>query len=142
MSKNDNTGKGFVLGVATAAAAFAGYYLFGPKGSEHRTKVRGWTLKAKGEVLEKIEKLKEISEDDYHKIVDGVMAKYKKVKSTTKAETDKLEKELKSRFKNVKRDLNKTKKTVTKKATKEVKKARIKIAKKIAPKKTVKKKIK
>ena len=125
------TKEGFVLGVATAAAAFAGYYLFGPKGKEKRTKVQGWTLKAKGEVLEKIEKLEDISEETYHNIVDSVMKKYKSLKSTTEEETEKLEKELKQRFAHVAKDLDKTKKKVTKK----VDTARTNIAKKIAPKK-------
>ena len=125
------TKEGFVLGVATAAAAFAGYYLFGPKGKENRTKVKGWTLKAKGEVLEKIEKLEDISEETYHNIVDSVMKKYKSLKSTTEEETEKLEKELKQRFAHVAKDLDKTKKKVTKK----VDTARTNIAKKIAPKK-------
>src|SRR5690606_22476153 len=106
-------------GVAAAAAAFAGYYLFGPKGKENRAKVKGWTLKAKGEVLEQIEKLEEVTEEKYHTIVDSVMDKYKKLKDTTVEETDKLEKELKKRFKDVARDVKtsttKARKTVAKK---------------------------
>ena len=121
----------FALGIATTVAAFAGYYLFGPEGKENRAKVKGWTLKAKGEVLEKIEKLEEVSEEKYHDIIDTVMAKYEKAKSTTEKETEKLKKELKSRFKHVKRDLKNAEKEVEKK----VKKTRKKVAKKIAPKK-------
>jgi gas vesicle protein len=109
---------GLVVGAAAAIAAFAGYYLFGPKGKDNRTKVRGWTLKAKGEVLEKLEKLEDISEDKYHSIVDSVMDKYKKVKTTTDDETDALEKELKQRFKHVVKDLKKSKKKVVKKVNK------------------------
>ena len=121
----------FVLGVATAATAFAGYYLFGPKGKENRAKVKGWTLKAKGEVLEKIEKLENISEEKYHEIVDSVMNKYKKLKTTTEKETDILENELKKRFAHVVKDLKKTEKKVVKK----VNTTRKKVAKKISPKK-------
>ncbi len=113
--KSKKTGSGFILGVATAAAAFAGYYLFGPKGKENRKVVRGWTLKAKGEILEKIEKLEDISEDTYHNIVDKVMAKYEKLKTTTDEETERLKKELKGRFAHVTRDLKKTKKSAVKK---------------------------
>lgn len=127
--KETKKGGMFVLGSATVIAAFAGYYLFGPKGKENRQKVRGWTLKAKGEILEKLEKLEEISEEKYHAVVDGVMAKYKKLKTTTETETDALERELKKRFDHVKKDLNMTKKTVTKK----VNTARTAVAKKIAP---------
>lgn len=132
---SSNFDEGVVVGVAAAAAAFAGYYLFGPKGKENRAKIKGWTLKAKGEVLERIEKLEEVSEEKYHAIVDSVMNKYKKLKHTTEEETDKLEKELKKRFKDVARDMKGKKKT----ATKKVAKARTVAAKKIAPKKTTKK---
>lgn len=128
---NSSNGSNFVLGVATAAAAFAGYYLFGPKGKENRAKVKGWTLKAKGEVLEKIEKLEEVTEEKYHEIVDAVMGKYEKLKSTTEDETEKLKKELKSRYKNVERDIKKAEKE----AAKKVNKVRKKVAKKVAPKK-------
>lgn len=132
MKKEDTSkkGNGFVLGVAAATAAFAGYYLFGPKGKENRTKVRGWTLKAKGEVLEKLEKLEEVSEDKYNDIVESVMAKYKKLKSTTEDETDKLEQELKRRFAHVKRDVKKAERE----ASKKIKTTRKKVAKKVAKK--------
>lgn len=139
MKKETKKGEGFVLGAATALAAFAGYYLFGPKGKENRQKVRGWTLKAKGEILEKLEKLEDISEEKYHTIVDGVMAKYKKLKSTTEDETEKLEKELKKRFNHVKKDLRTIKKKVVKKVEKKVNKTQAKVAKKITPKKPAKK---
>jgi gas vesicle protein len=108
----------FAMGIATATAAFAGYYLFGPKGKENRAKVKGWTLKAKGEILEKIEKLEEVSEEKYEEIVDKVMGKYEKLKSTTEDETEKLKKELKSRYAHVKRDMKSAEKKVTKKIKK------------------------
>jgi gas vesicle protein len=133
--KNEgNVGESLAVGAAAALAGFAGYYLFGPKGKENRKKVRGWTLKAKGEVLEKIEKLEEVTEDKYHEIVDTVMKKYTKLKSIADEETDKLEEELKKRFKDVARDVEKA-------AKKRSKSARKKVAKKIEPeKKTTKKK--
>ncbi|MAQ77175.1 hypothetical protein CL684_01480 [Candidatus Campbellbacteria bacterium] len=133
--KNDsNLGESIAVGAAAALAGFAGYYLFGPKGKQNRKKVRGWTLKAKGEVLEKIEKLEEVTEEKYHDIVDVVMAKYKKLKTVADDETDKLEAELKKRFNDVARDVEKA-------AKERAKKARARAAKKIAPeKKSTKKK--
>ena len=49
---------GIVVGVAAgvAAIAAAGYFLFGPNGKNNRKVIKGWTVKMKGEVLEKIEK--------------------------------------------------------------------------------------
>ena len=122
---------GFAIGIAAAASAFAGYYLFGPRGKENRAKIKGWTLKAKGEILEKMEKLEEVTENKYEEIVDVVMSKYEKLKSTTEEETQKLKKELKSRYKHVKRDIKKIEKETGKKVTK----ARKQVAKKITPKK-------
>lgn len=131
----NNVGTGFALGVAAASAALAGYYLFGPKGKENRVKVKGWMIKAKGEVLEKIETLEHLTEDKYHTIVDSVLAKYEKLKSITEEETKKLKKELKSRYKQVEKDLQQAQKKVTKKT----KTARAAVAKKIAPKSKKKK---
>ncbi|MCK5590924.1 MAG: hypothetical protein KAI72_03110, partial [Candidatus Pacebacteria bacterium] len=55
--------------------------MYGSKeGVKNRKKVKGWMLKAKGEVLEKIEKLQKVDEDDYNKIIDKVSDKYSKVK--------------------------------------------------------------
>ncbi len=127
--KKTSSSNGLVLGAAAALAAFTGYYLLGSKNKKNRDLVKGWTLKAKGEILEKLEKLEDLSEDKYHAVVDSVMAKYKKVKTTTDQETDELEKELKERFGHVARDLKKTQKTLTEK----VNKARTELAKKIAP---------
>ena len=130
---DSNLGESIAVGAAAALAGFAGYYLFGPKGKENRKKVRGWTLKAKGEVLEKLEKLEEVTEEKYHDIVDVVMAKYKKLKSVADDETDKLETELKKRFNDVARDVEKA-------AKERAKKARARAAKKIAPEKKATKK--
>ncbi|MFT5280987.1 MAG: hypothetical protein ACI9AR_000434 [Flavobacteriaceae bacterium] len=127
--KSKEVVKGIALGAGLVTLAAAGYFLLGPKGKENRKKVRGWTLKAKGEVLEKFEKLEEVSEDKYHEIVDGVIAKYKKAKHVAQDELGKFEKEIRSYWKSISKEI----KAKTKPAAK--KKAPASKAKKVATKK-------
>lgn len=96
---------GVGLGLAAAAAAGA-YFLYGSKeGSKRRAKIKGWALKAKGEVLEKMEQAKELNERVYHDLVDGVMERYEKVKSIDPAELVALGQDLKSHWRNISRQL-------------------------------------
>ncbi len=126
--------KGIALGAGLVTIAAAGYFLFGPKGKENRKKIRGWTLKAKGEVLEKIEKLEDISEEKYHAIVDAVIAKYQKAKHVATDELEKFEKELRAYWKKIAKDLKEKSKPAKKKAPAK------KTTKKPATKKTAAKK--
>lgn len=95
------------LAAALIGAAAAGYYLYGPKGSQNRQKVKAWSLKAKAEVLEKIEKAKTLGESEYAKHVDTVTAKYAKVKAVGKDEAAKLNRELKSHWSAIKKSAEK-----------------------------------
>lgn len=110
-----------IAGIA-AAGAVAGYFLYGPKGAENRKKVRAWSLKAKGEVLEKVEKAKEMSEERYYQIVDQISEKYAKLKDTEEAEVVALNKELKKYWKDMQKQFAATKKAVKKAAKKSSKK--------------------
>lgn len=124
-----------IIGGLVAAAAGA-YFIHGNKAAQKKIKqVKGWALKAKGEVLEKIEKIKAIDEQLYQQAIDAVMAKYQKVKNVDTTELQAVTKELKSQWKNIKRELSSGKKVV-KKAVTQVKstgakatKAAVKVAK-------------
>ncbi|MCB9805786.1 hypothetical protein H6775_01335 [Candidatus Nomurabacteria bacterium] len=107
--KGGNTGK-----VALAAAAFLALagaaFLYGTKeGKVQRKKIKGWALKAKGEILDKLEDAKEISEDNYKKIVEGVGAKYKKVKKVQDKELDVFMKEMKGHWNRIKKEMEEKK---------------------------------
>jgi hypothetical protein len=95
------------LGIGLAAAAIAGaYYLYGSKeGAKRRAKIRGWSLRVKGEVLEKLENMKEVDEEAYNKVVDTVTDKYKKVKGVDISEISLLAQDLKKHWGNIKRQL-------------------------------------
>ncbi len=132
---------GVVVGVAAgiAAVAAAGYFLFGPNGKNNRKVIKGWTVKMKGEVLEKIEKLKEITPEAYDAIIDEVAGKYAKLKHINEEEIKTVTADLKKYWKVISRDVKakqggvKKKVVATKKAvTKVVKKAVKKAAKTVA----------
>jgi hypothetical protein len=68
--------------VGVTAAAVGTYYLYGHKNAtKHRAMAKSWMLKAKGEVLEKLEQAQEVTEPIYNKAVDAVAAKYNELKS-------------------------------------------------------------
>lgn len=112
---SDKTGKGLLIGAGLATAAAAGYFLFGPKGKDNRQKIKAWTLKAKGEVLEKLEKLEEVSDAKYHEIVDKVAAKYMKSKDIADEDVEKFTAELKKYWKKIEGDIKPKKKPAAKK---------------------------
>ena len=70
LSKAQKVGIGFGLTAAAVTAAGA-YFLYGSKkATQNRKKVKGWMLKAKGEVLETLEKAESITEDEYKALVE------------------------------------------------------------------------
>ena len=94
--------------VALAAAAAGTYFLYGTKkGAKTRKQIKGWALKAKGEILEKMEELQEINEKTYNKIVDEVKAGYKKVKKIDAKDVEAFGKEMKSHWKGIKAEIEK-----------------------------------
>ncbi len=116
------------VGLAGVVAALAGaYYFYGSKEAKsHRAKLKAWSVKMKGDVMEKLEDLKEVNQELYEKTVDTVAEQYEKVKNVTPADVAKVAKELKGYWKHMQRELAAgSKKTVTKakKIAKAVKKA-------------------
>ncbi len=92
-------------------AALAGaYFLYGTKaGTKRREQVRGWMLRAKGEVLEKLEKLKEVNEEAYNRVIDSVTERYERVKDVDPGEVAALAKDLKMHWQNISRQLRSSK---------------------------------
>jgi len=66
------------LGVA-AVAALGTYLMYGKRGEKNRKQIAGWMLKMKGEVLEKVEQARDITREEYDRIVDEVSARYEKL---------------------------------------------------------------
>lgn len=97
-----------LMGLGILAASFAGaYYLYGTKdGAKKKAKIKGWMLKAKGEVLEKLENLKDVNEDIYYGLVTNVINKYQSVKNIDKGELEELGADLKKHWKNIKKHID------------------------------------
>ena len=104
-----------LLGLAVAGLAGV-YFLHGKDGAKNKKKVRAWILKGKGEVLEKLEKAKDVTEDNYHNAIDMVAAKYAKAKDIAPEEVEAFSKELKKHWKDIKAELAPKAKKVAKKA--------------------------
>jgi len=77
---------GIGVGLTTAAVAAAGaYFLYGSKDApENRKKIKSGILRAKAEVLESLENAKEITEDEFRDLVNGVVDTYSTVQSLSK----------------------------------------------------------
>ena len=101
MSDAEKVGIGVGLTAAAAAAAGA-YFLYGSKNAaSNRKKVRSWTLKAKAEVLEKLENAKDITEEEYNELIESVGGVYGSLKSVSKGEISDFKKEMKDQWKNI-----------------------------------------
>jgi gas vesicle protein len=119
---NVNVGKVTAIAGAAIAAAAGAYFLYGTKqGKKVQKKVKSWALKAKAEVLEKLEKAKDVSEDSYNNIVSTVMSKYEKLKAEHGPEVEAVKKELMNYWKSLKNHGAPKKKASKKKATKATK---------------------
>lgn len=104
--KTSHTGA-TLMGVGAILAAAAGtYLLYGSKDAQKNRKVvKGWMLKAKGEILEQLEKLPTVDEKTYHAIVEKVTQKYQTLSHIDKADVERLAKEARSHWKNIKKHI-------------------------------------
>ena len=94
-----NSGAGmFALGAAAAVLATASYYFFGPKGDDHRDELRSWMYKFKKDVIEKMDKVGELTESAYHDIVDSVVSVYEKSTKVSKSELVRFAEKLKDQW--------------------------------------------
>lgn len=104
------------VGVGVAALSAAAYVLFGPDGKKNRKAIRSWSVKMKGEIIEKFENAKELTEPVYHKIIDEAKAKYAKLKNVDPAELEATVSEIKRHWKAIKKEAIGGKKAAPKKA--------------------------
>ncbi len=113
---------GMEVGMALAGlAAVAGaVFLYGTEaGKKKRKAMKGWMLKAKGEVMEKLENLKEVNEENYNKVVEAVEAKYKALKTVAPEDLAEVVADLKKSWKHIVK-ITKTQNAPKKKVAKKV----------------------
>lgn len=100
---------GKTLGLAgLAVAGLAGaYFLYGKNGAKNRKTIKAWSLRAKADVIEKLEKAKEVSEETFHSVVDEISSKYgSKVKDISPEDIAAFSKDLKKHWKDIKSTLS------------------------------------
>ncbi len=86
-AKGGNVGVAAASAAALIVAAAGAYFLYGTKqGAKTRKQIKGWSLKARGEVLEQLEGLTEVSEQAYGEIVKKTVAQYQKAKKLDAAD--------------------------------------------------------
>lgn len=108
--ESEGHGVAIGLGVAAIAAAAAGaYFLYGSaKGPARRKALKSWMVKMKGEVMEEVEKMQDLSEGLYHAAVDKIGAKYAEMKNIDAAELQAVIKRLKGHWKDIQKEAEKT----------------------------------
>lgn len=104
MQKKTNNAKAVklaVIGASLAGIAATAYFFFGPKGKKHRQHAKAWAIKMKGDVVEKLETVREITEPVYLEIIDTVAKEYAQGKKASQAEIDALSADLKKHWKSI-----------------------------------------
>lgn len=134
--QTDTTGTKVAVGVglaaAAAAAAAGAYWFYGSKDAKaHRKQAKSWMLKARAEVMERVENLEDINKEAYLAIVQEVLSRYTNAKGVTAAELAAVTKDLKGTWSHMHAAYKNANSGTAKKAKKAVKKAVTKAKKKI-----------
>jgi len=116
--KKASHGGALTLGIlgATVAAGAAAYFFLGPKGAKHKKQAKAWAIKMKGDVVEKLEKVSEVSEPVYHEIINSVASEYEKGKRASQSEIAELAADLKKHWKTLSHSAKSLKKDAVKTA--------------------------
>ena len=107
--KNNHAGAKVAAGatlMALAAAAAGAVYLYGTDaGKKKRKDISSWALRMKADVMDRMEKMKDWSEDSYKELIDNVATKYSNVKNIDKTEIVALAADLKKHWKSIKKQV-------------------------------------
>lgn len=118
MARKKKKHHGLLKAATLVGAIGAAYYLYGAEQAErNRNKVKGWMLRAKGDVLSAVEKAENMDKERYNKIVDQVRTRYKKLKEVNSKEVDKLARDLKGHWEEVVEEAGRKPRTRRKKTT-------------------------
>jgi len=130
------------VGLTAAAVAAAGaYFLYGStNAAKNRKAVKSWALKAKAEVLEKLEAAKEMAkemtQEEYEAIINTVAATYADLKNASKIDIKDFKDEMKKHWSAIEKTARPKKKATKKAPAKAVVKKTV--VKKVVAKKAAK----
>ncbi len=97
--KSSGVMKAAVVGVTLAGLAAGAYFFFGPNGKKHQKQAKSWALKMRADVIEKLEKVNDVTQETYDHIIDTVAAKYNAGKEASQEEIHELAADLKKHWK-------------------------------------------
>ena len=101
MSGGEKVGIGVALTTAAMAAAGA-YFLYGsPNAAKNRKTVKSWMLKARGEVLEAMEKASAMTADEYTALVEKIAKGYSHLQTASKADIADFKSEMMAHWKKI-----------------------------------------
>lgn len=101
IKNNSDALKLAVIGASLAALAGTAYFLLGPNGKKNQKHTKAWALKMKSDVVEKLEKVRDITEPIYNEIIDSIAIKYEKLGKVDVTEIKELVKDLKKHWKTI-----------------------------------------
>lgn len=104
MKTKDKTLIGAGIGLAALAAAGT-YFLYGKRGAKNREMIAGWTLQLKGEVLEKLEKVKHVNQESFNRLVDETAQRFGRVKKVGAEELGIITVDLKNAWTHIAKEL-------------------------------------
>lgn len=92
------------VGITLLASAVAAWYFYGSKRATlHRGKMKSWMHTMWADVLERLEKMKDVTEETYEKAVEEIKANYKGLKNVEPDELEKLTQDMKRRWRSVRK---------------------------------------
>ncbi len=111
--ETSDTLKYAAIGVSLASLAAGAYFFFGPKGKKHQKHAKAWVIKMKGDIVEKLESVKEVTEPVYHAIIDTVASNYKKKIKNSQEDIAEIVDDLKKQWKSLNKAVKSKSKTKT-----------------------------
>ncbi len=114
-----------ILGASVAGLAATAYFFLGPKGKKHRRYAKAWAIKMKGDVVEKLEMIRDVTEPIYHEIIDSVAAEYTKAMKADHKEIRELAHDLKKHWKTISHSARTVKHVMEKSARRVAKKTKL-----------------
>jgi hypothetical protein len=96
---------GVSIAAALAAAAGAAFLYGTDSGKKKREEMKSWTLRMKADVMDKMEKMHEWSEDAYHTTIDSVAKKYEGMKSINPKDVAALVADMRDHWKSISKEI-------------------------------------
>lgn len=99
--KGMSTGKKVAIGAGIAAVGAGAYYLLGPNAKAHQKKALDLAKKMEKEVLAETKKVKNVSTNLYHSVVDKISKGYTKQHKVHEKDIKAVAKKLKGEWKSI-----------------------------------------